>query len=91
MRLLRSNVLIQLVDMPEKVGSLYIPESERIEGAGKQTHGQVLEAGPGCKLLKKGDWVVYWRYTGKTVDLGDDKMVIVDEGEVLAKIEDYDG
>ena len=52
--------------------------------------GKVLATGDGTKdekmVVKEGDTVLYGKYAGTEVDLGDDKALIMRQNEVLAVI-----
>ena len=59
----------------------------------KPQYAEVVEVGPGalddnCKKIpmevKKGDKVIYSRYAGNEVKLGDDEFIIVKQSDILA-------
>ncbi len=59
----------------------------------KPQYAEVVEVGPGVtdengkKIpmeVKKGDKVIYSRYAGNEVKLGDDEYIIVKQGDILA-------
>tara|TARA_R110002051_G_scaffold263313_1_gene323126 strand:+ start:264 stop:527 length:264 start_codon:yes stop_codon:yes gene_type:complete len=51
------------------------------------TEGTVLSAGNEC-VIEEGDYVIYNDYTGKVVEWDGKELIIIDEDEVLAIIED---
>lgn len=63
---------------------LYIPDKAQE----KPQQGTVLAVGPGTKdeqmELKVGDEVLYGKYAGTEVTVGEDKYLIVKQSDVLA-------
>ena len=69
----------------EKVGSIYIPDSAKE----KPQIGTVLAVGTDeelKKLLKKGDKVVYAKFSGTEIKLKGEEYIILERKDVLAKI-----
>ncbi len=93
LRPLADLVLIETSDADETTDSgIYLPEAARE----KPMYGKVLAVGPGVLNdddeytplnVKKGDTVVYGKFTGTEVELNDQKYVLVREAELLARIE----
>ncbi len=93
LRPLDDRVLIKPDDPEEKTRSgIYLPEGAKE----KPMSGKVIAAGPG-KLnddgsrapvsVKKGDTVVYGKYSGTEVEVDEDQLVIVRDSELLGVIE----
>ena len=92
-RPLNDKVLIKRVDAPEKTkGGIIIPDTAtekpqegEVVAVGK---GKVLENGSTRPLdVKKGDRVLFGKYGGTEISFKGDDYVILDETEILAKIE----
>ncbi len=72
-------------------GGIILPDTAKE----KPQEGEVIAVGPG-KLtedgkrvemeVKKGDRVLYAKYAGTEVKLGDEELLIIRESDVLAKI-----
>ena len=88
---LGDRVLIRPLDeKDEKVGSIYIPDTAKE----KPQEGSVEEVGPGRtedgKLIapevKKGDKVLYGKYSGTEIKHNGQEYLIVRESDILAII-----
>lgn len=87
---LGDRVLVEPLEAEEKsAGGIYLPE------AAQETprEGKVIAVGPGRVLdngervevsVAVGDVVVYTRYGGNEVRVGDNEYLIIDEGSLLA-------
>jgi len=92
-RPLADRVLVRPLEEDEvKKGSIIIPDTAKE----KPMQGEVIEVGPGKiteegkKIpmdVKKGDRVLYGKYSGTEVTLGDAEHLILKEADVLAIIE----
>ena len=92
-RPLNDKVLIKRVDAPEKTkGGIIIPDT----AAEKPQEGEVVAVGKGKVLengstrpldVKKGDRVLFGKYSGTEIKYKGDDYVILDESEILAIIE----
>jgi chaperonin GroES len=90
---LADRVLVRPLEEEEaKKGSIIIPDTAKE----KPQQGEIIEVGPGKvtedgkKLnleVKKGDRVLYGKYSGTEVTLGDIEHLILRESDVLAIIE----
>lgn len=85
---LADRVIIKPTAAEEVTSSgIIIPDSAKE----KPLKGTVLAVGNGTKdeemILKAGDEVLYGKYAGSEVDLGEDKALIMRQSEVLAVIE----
>ena len=92
-RPLDDRLVVKPLEAEEKTKSgIYLPEGAKE----KPMMGKVLAAGPG-KLndkgvrttlsVKKGDTVVYGKYSGTEVELEGEKVIIVRESELLGVVE----
>ena len=90
---LADRVIVRRFEAEEKTKSgILLPDAARE----KPTKGKVLAVGPGKlddkgkrvpMLVGVGDTVVYARYAGTEVELGDEKFVILRENELLGVLE----
>ena len=92
-RPLGSKVLIKRDKAPETTeGGIIIPDTANekpLEGEVVAVgSGKVLENGKTQKLtVKKGDIVFFGPYSGTEINLEGDEYLIVDEGEIIAIVE----
>ena len=72
-------------------GGIVIPDS----AAEKPSQGEVIAVGPGKKLdngsvqevdLKAGDKILFGQYSGSTVKVDDEELLIMNESEVFGVI-----
>jgi chaperonin GroES len=92
-RPLDDRILVRPSDPEEKTkNGIYLPEGAKE----KPMTGKVLAVGPGklsdkgvrtAVTVKKGDTVVYGKYSGTEIEVEGDKLVIVRESELLGVIE----
>ena len=82
-------VVKPLEETEEMRGGLYIPDTAKE----KPQQGEVIAVGPGRHTdkgeripmeLKAGQKVLYGKYSGTEVTLGDDELLIIKESDVLA-------
>jgi chaperonin GroES len=89
---LADRVVVKALEETEQMrGGLYIPDTAKE----KPQQGEVIAVGPG-KLteegkrvpseLKTGDRVLYGKYSGTEVTVGDEQLLILRESDVLAVI-----
>ena len=78
-------------DKEIKKGGIIIPDTAKE----KPQEGEVMEVGPGRKTdegktvpmeVKKGDRVLYGKYSGTEVTLGTDEYLIMREADILAVV-----
>ncbi|MDM7914253.1 MAG: co-chaperone GroES [Candidatus Eisenbacteria bacterium] len=82
-------VLVRFVEADEKVGSIVIPDTAKekpqqgiVEAVGD---GKMTEKGLRLPMqVKIGDRVVFGRYAGTEVRLGDQQFMVLRETEILA-------
>jgi len=86
---LHDRVVIEPLDREEKTaGGIIVPDTAQE----KPMRGKVLATGPGARdedgallpmELKKGDQVLYGKYSGTEVKIGDTEVLIMREGDVM--------
>lgn len=82
---LADRVLIEPQEAQTRTASgIYIPDTAKE----KPQQGKVIAAGPGRKdepmEVKVGDVVLYGKYSGTEVTVGEDKYLIVKQSDILA-------
>ena len=92
-RPLDDRIVVQPVEAEEKTtGGILLPDSARQ----RPQRGIVVAVGPGKLLdngeraaccVKAGDEVIYGRYSGNDVEVGEKDLKIMRESDVLAKVE----
>ena len=90
---LHDRVIVQRLDSEEKTkGGIIIPDSAKE----KPLEGKVIAAGPGKKDdsgksqpldVKKGDKVLFGKYSGTEIKIDGEDMVILREEDILGIIE----
>lgn len=90
LRPLHDHVLVKRVeDVESKIGSLYVPDSAKE----KPHEGEIVACGAGFQLkdgrrvaldVKPGDKILYGKYSGSEVELGDGNYLVLRESEILA-------
>lgn len=80
----------RIVVKPEKQeekteGGIYLPETATKD---KPQKGEVIAVGPDFKGVKKGDTVIFAKYGGTEVKLGDEEYLVLGEDDVLAVLEE---
>ncbi len=90
---LEDRVLVKPIERESVTESgLYLPESSKE----RPVRGKVVAVGPGKRLengkradmsIKKGDTVVYGKYSGTEVEIKGDEHLILRESEVLGILE----
>jgi len=91
---LGDKILVELLEAEEKTkGGIILPDSAKEE----KSEGKVISVGPGKVLesgkiqpleIKKGDKVIFGKYTGDEIVIDAKKFKILKESEVLAVFED---
>ncbi|MCH8176089.1 MAG: co-chaperone GroES [Proteobacteria bacterium] len=86
-------VVRRMEEETTSTGGIVLPGS----AAEKPAQGEVIAVGPGKRQengkiqpvdLKKGDTVVFGKYSSNTVKIGDDELLILNESEIFGVIED---
>ena len=89
---LADRVVVKALEKTEQMrGGLYIPDTAKE----KPQQGEIIAVGPGKMTddgkrvpneLKAGDRVLYGKYSGTEVTVGDEQYLILRESDVLAVI-----
>lgn len=66
-----------------QVGSIVIPNNSR---EFELSEGDVIATGPDCEIVKVGDSVLFGKYAGAVIERHDEKYVVLNEEDVIAKI-----
>jgi chaperonin GroES len=91
-RPLGDRVLVKPIDEPEKKkGGIIIPDTAKekpqqgeVVAVGK---GRILESGERVALeVKKGDKVLFRKYSGTEINIEEEKYLILGESDILAMI-----
>ena len=86
MKILNDNILIKRDPLPEnKVGSIFLPEAYAGRQHKVRDRGEIVVIGPKVKYkeLKKGDRVVFGRFSYQYFDKEQD-LILVKECDLLA-------
>jgi chaperonin GroES len=94
-RPLGDKILVKRAEKQERTESgIYLPESAKDQ----PKEGKIMAVGSGVLnketgaympfTVKKGDRVIFTSYAGTEVKIGDDKLLILTEDEILGIIED---
>ncbi len=91
---LADRVVIKALEETESMrGGLYIPDTAKE----KPQQGEVVAVGPGRvddngkrvpMEIKVGDIVVYAKYSGNDIKIGQEEYLILSEKDILAKVDD---
>lgn len=94
LRPLGDRVIVEPIEKEEMTaGGIYVPETAKE----RPQEGKVLAVGPGQVRddgtrapmdLVEGDQVIYAKYAGTEVKIDDQKLLILSERDILAKIEE---
>jgi chaperonin GroES len=92
-RPLKDNVVIQVLEAEGKTNSgLFLPDTAKE----KPQQGKVIAVGTGKKLkggevvavdVKKGDKILFGKYSGNEVKIDDEEYLIISEKDILAILE----
>lgn len=91
-RPLHDRILIKRVEEEVTSGGIVIPDSAKE----KPSRGQVIAVGNGKLLengeirpldVKKGDKVLFGKYAGTEVKVGDEELIVMREDDILGVIE----
>ena len=91
-RPLQDRILVERIEEEIKKGGIIIPDSAKE----KPQQGKVIAAGPGRidekgnripMEVKKGDTILFGKYSGNEIRIGEDEHLIMREDDVLAVIE----
>jgi chaperonin GroES len=89
-RPLKDNVVVQVLEAAEKTkGGLFLPDSAQE----KPQEGKVISVGSGRRLksgglvkpsVKKGDKILFGKYSGNEVKIDNEDYLIISEKDILA-------
>jgi chaperonin GroES len=91
-RPLQDRILVERIEEELKKGGIIIPDSAKE----KPQQGKVIAAGPGRidekgnripMEVKKGDTILFGKYSGNEIRIGEEEHLIMREDDVLAVIE----
>jgi chaperonin GroES len=91
-RPLQDRILVERLEEEVKKGGIIIPDSAKE----KPQQGKVISVGPGRHdekgtlvpmSLKKGDTILFGKYSGNEIRIGDEELLIMREDDVLAVVE----
>ncbi len=83
---LDDRVLVQPLEKEEKVGTIIIPDTAKE----KPIIGKVIAVGTDeevQKLIKVGDKVIFGKYAGEEIKIGEVKHLIISRSDLLGKVE----
>ena len=89
---LHDRILVERVEEEVRKGGIIIPDSAKE----KPQKGKVIAAGPGrvddngkriAMDVKKGDNILFGKYSGNEIRVGDEEYLIMREEDVLAIVE----
>jgi chaperonin GroES len=81
---LKDRVVVSYTEEPEKTaGGLYVPDSAKE----KPQIGKVEAVGSEVKDLKKGNMVLFDKYSGSRVNVDDKEQLVIKEEDILAIVE----
>ena len=91
-RPLQDRILVERIEEEVKKGGIIIPDTAKE----KPQQGRVIAVGPGRfdesgkripMEVKKGDYILFGKYAGNEIRIGDEEHLIMREDDVLAIIE----
>ena len=91
-RPLQDRILVERIEEETKKGGIIIPDSAKE----KPQQGKVIAAGPGKvdekgnripMEVKKGDIILFGKYSGNEIRIGEEEHLIMREDDILAVIE----
>jgi len=81
---LKDRVVVSYSEEPEKTaGGLFVPDSAKE----KPQMGKVEAVGSEVKELKKGNVVLFDKYSGSKVNVDDKEQLVIKEEDILAIVE----
>lgn len=79
-----ARVVVQPKTAEEKTASgIFLPETVSKD---KPMEGKIIAVGPDCKAVKKGDAVVFKKYSPTEIEIGGVEYFLLDEEDILGKI-----
>ena len=83
---LGSRVLIEQT-IQERVGMIFIPETGLAQ---QKDEGLIVGIGAEVTHVKVGDYVIYGKYSGMPLRLGQKRYLVLDVGDIAAVIDNSD-
>jgi chaperonin GroES len=89
---LHDRILVERIEEEVRKGGIIIPDTAKE----KPQQGKVIAVGPGrvdedgkriALDVKKGDYILFGKYSGNEIRVGDEEYLIMREEDVLAVIE----
>ncbi|MFO7639186.1 MAG: co-chaperone GroES [bacterium] len=89
---LHDRILVERIEEEVRKGGIIIPDTAKE----KPQQGKVIAVGPGrvdeagkriALDVKKGDYILFGKYSGNEIRVGDEEYLIMREDDVLAIIE----
>lgn len=89
---LADRIVVERIEEETKKGSIIIPDTAKE----KPQHGKIIAAGPGRvddkgnripMEVKKGDTILFGKYSGNEIKIDDTEYLIMREDDVLAIVE----
>jgi len=83
----------QEIETQKSAGGIFLPDSAQEA----PQWGKIMEIGPGKTMedgkirplaVKKGDKVIFGKYSGTKVKMGDDELLFMREEDIIAVVED---
>ncbi len=90
---LHDRIVVERIEEEVKKGGIIIPDSAKE----KPQKGKVIAVGPGrvddngkriAMDVKKGDYILFGKYSGNEIRIGDEEYLIMREEDVLAIVEE---
>jgi|GEM_PF-768864 chaperonin GroES len=82
----RDNIIVERRESEDvSIGGILIPQDSQDKD--KPAEGVITEVGPDVKDLKRGDFVIFGRYSGTEYQFGSQLILFMKEDEVIAVVE----
>lgn len=79
---LGERIVVKPLEQEEKTeGGIYLPDTASKD---KPQRGEVIAVGPDFKGVKKGDKVIFAKYGGTEIKIGEEEYLILGVDDVLA-------
>ena len=79
LKALHNNIIVRTDKAPEKIGSIYMPESKKRE---RTNFGTIISVGRENKDVKVGDRVVYSKFHGTEFKINNVRYLTLEKDEV---------
>ncbi len=79
---LGERIVVKPLEQEEKTeGGIYLPDTASKD---KPQRGEVIAVGPDFKGVKKGDKVIFAKYGGTEIKIGEEEYLVLGADDVLA-------